>query len=94
MPWARIPSDKLINLPLFGIDHIVDDGDFAWFRGPSGRMRVNKRMPRVLFETIEDAHQAGASAILIRSEEELESLKTVDSDPNDATDASGLKAAE
>lgn len=68
MPWARIPPDRLIHLPLFGIDVIADDGDFVWLRGPSGRMRVNKLMPRVYFETVEDAMQAGAAAIRIGSE--------------------------
>lgn len=72
MPWARIPPDKLINLPLFGIDVIADDGDFVWMRGPSGRMRVRKAMPRVWFETVEDAHQAGAVAIRITSPEDKE----------------------
>lgn len=65
MPWARMPPDKLINLPLFGIDLIADDGDFVWMRGPSGRMRINKLFPRVWFENVEDAHQAGAVAIRI-----------------------------
>jgi hypothetical protein len=73
MPWARIPADKLINLPLFGIDVIADDGDFVWMLGPSGRrMRVNKKLPRVWFESVEDAHQAGAVGIRISSEEEGE----------------------
>lgn len=70
MPWARIPADKLINLPLFGIDVIQDDGDFVWMRGARGRMRVNKMLPRVFFETVEDAHQAGAVDIKISSEAE------------------------
>jgi hypothetical protein len=67
MPWARIPADRLIHLPLFGIDVIADDGDFVWMRGPSGRMRVNKMLPRIFFETIEDAYQAGAIDIRIGS---------------------------
>lgn len=71
MPWARIPPDKLVNLPLFGIDVIADDGDFVWMRGPSGRMRVNKLFPRVWFETVEDAHQAGAAAIRITNDADL-----------------------
>lgn len=74
MPWARIPADRLIHLPVFGIDIIQDDGDFIWMRGPSGRMRVNKKLPRVFFETIEDAYQAGAVDIRIgtaREEAEL-----------------------
>jgi hypothetical protein len=84
MPWARIPSDKLANLPLFGIDVIAEDGDYLWLRGPSGRMRVNKMLPRVFFETIEDAYQAGAVGIRIgnsKDEAELQSyLKTLESD--------------
>ena len=74
MPWARIPADRLVHLPLFGIDVIQDDGDFVWMRGPSGRMRVNKKLPRVFFETIEDAHQAGAVGIRIGSEDEERQL--------------------
>lgn len=70
MPWARIPPDKLIHLPLFGIDVIAEDGDFVWLRGPSGRMRVNKKMPRVYFECVEDAMQAGAAAIRITTDED------------------------
>ena len=72
MPWARIPPDKLINLPLFGIDVIVDDGDFVWMSGPSGRMHVDKRAPKVFFEDVADAHQAGAAAIRIASAAERE----------------------
>lgn len=71
MPWARVPPDKLINLPLFGIDVVIpDDGDFFWVHGPKGRMRVRKSMPRVWFETVEDAVQAGATAIRIKSDDE------------------------
>lgn len=77
MPWARIPADKLINLPLFGIDVIADDGDFVWMRGPSGRMRVNKKLPRVWFESVEDAHQAGAVGIRISSEAESEQYQNL-----------------
>jgi hypothetical protein len=70
MPWARIPPDKLINLPLFGIDVIADDGDFVWMSGPSGRMHVDKRSPRIFFEDVADAHQAGAVSIRITSQAE------------------------
>lgn len=70
MPWARIPPDKLIHLPLFGIDVIADDGDFVWMSGPSGRMHVDKRAPRIFFEDIADALQAGATALRITSEAE------------------------
>jgi hypothetical protein len=41
-------------------------------------MRVHKLMPRVFFESVSDAHQAGATAIMISSEadkEEHEALK-------------------
>jgi hypothetical protein len=72
MPWARIPPDKMVNLPVFGIDVVSDDGDFVWLRGPSGRMRVNKLFPRVWFETVDDAKQAGATAIRIASSTEQE----------------------
>lgn len=65
MPWARIPPDRLDLLPAFGIDVIKEEQDFVWFRGPSGRMRVSKKNPRVFFEDINDAIQAGAKAILI-----------------------------
>jgi hypothetical protein len=74
MPWARIPADKLINLPLFGIDIIADDGDYVWMRGPSGRMRVNKKLPRIFFESAADAHQAGAVSIRIGNQREMEDL--------------------
>lgn len=76
MPWARVPSDKLVHLPLFGIDIIADDGDYVWMRGPSGRMRVNKLLPRVYFESIEDAMQCGAVGIRISSEADEAALKT------------------
>ncbi len=33
-------------------------------------MRVNKLMPRVFFETVEDAMQAGAAAVRIATEED------------------------
>jgi hypothetical protein len=88
MPWARIPADKLINLPLFGIDVIADDGDYVWMRGPSGRMHVNKLLPRIYFESVDDAHQAGAVGIRIHSEAEedeyrrlMESLNEDDEAP-------------
>lgn len=72
MPWARIPPDKLINLPLFGIDVIADDGDFVWMSGARGRMHVDKRAPKIFFEDISDAHQAGATSIMISGEAEAE----------------------
>jgi len=66
MPWVRIPADQLPHLPLFGIDHLVDDGDFAWYRGARGRMRVEKNDPRVFVEDEADAIQLKATAILCK----------------------------
>jgi hypothetical protein len=65
MPYARIPSERLEDLPLFGIDLIVDEGEFAWYRGAKGRIRVEKASPIVYFEEIADAHQCGATALII-----------------------------
>lgn len=65
MPWAKIPPDRLADLPLFGIDLVSDDGDWAWYRGPSGRMRIEKAKPKVWFEDVGDAHQCGALGILV-----------------------------
>lgn len=95
MPWARIPPDKLIHLPLFGIDVIQDDGDFVWMRGPSGRMRVSKHMPRIFFETVEDALQCGALGIRIASQAELAEYEEAtarmraeeESEPDDGAEA-------
>lgn len=69
MPWARIPPDKLIVLPMFNIHLIQEDGDYLWYEGPRGKMRVSKHVPRILFETTADAHQAGAVGILLTSQE-------------------------
>lgn len=65
MPWVKIPPERLADLPLFGIDLISDQGDKLWYRGPNGRMLVEKKAPRVWFDDIGDAHQCGATAILI-----------------------------
>lgn len=65
MPWVKIPPERLSNLPLFGIDMIKDEGDFAWYRGSAGRMRVEKADPRVYVEDITDAIQLGATAVLV-----------------------------
>ncbi|HVA13503.1 MAG TPA: hypothetical protein VNF99_09655 [Stellaceae bacterium] len=65
MPWVRIPPERLESLPLFGIDLVKDEGEFAWFRGSAGRMRVEKADPRVFVEDIADAIQIGATAILV-----------------------------
>jgi hypothetical protein len=63
MPWVSIPAEQLPHLPLFGIDFIVDDGDFAWYRGSRGRMRVEKADPRVFVDDISDAIQLKAKGI-------------------------------
>ncbi len=70
MPWVKIPPDQLPHLPLFGIDHVSDDGDFAWYRGARGRMRVEKADPRVFIEDITDAIQLHAKAVFIDPLEE------------------------
>jgi hypothetical protein len=75
MVWARVPPDRLIHLPLFGIDVIGEDPvdlHKVWMRGPSGRMCVDKRTPRVWFESVADAHQAGAPAIRLRTEADFD----------------------
>jgi hypothetical protein len=54
MPWVKIPADQLKHLPLFGIDLIKDEGQFAWYRGERGRMRVEKSDPRVFLLDISD----------------------------------------
>ena len=74
MPWARIPPEYLEHLPLFGIDFLSDDGDFAWYRGLKGRMHVEKASPRVFFEDISDAKQCGATAIPTPKESKLNLL--------------------
>lgn len=67
MPWVKIPASNLPLLPMFGIDHLEDDGDFAWYRGANGRMRIEKSNPCVFFEDVTDAHQCGATAVLVKS---------------------------
>ena len=64
MPWAKIPADKLEHMPLFGYDPVKDEGDFAWYRGPEGRIYVENATSKFWFEDIADAQQAGAFAIL------------------------------
>jgi hypothetical protein len=64
MPWARLPPEKLEHLSAFGIDLLNDEGEFAWYRGERGRMYVNKSDPKVWFDDVGDAHQAGAIGIL------------------------------
>jgi hypothetical protein len=72
LPWFKIPPDRLQHLTLFGIDFIKDDGDFAWYRGARGRMRVEKSDPRVFLEDPTDALQLGATALLVRHDPEDE----------------------
>ncbi len=69
MPYARIPRERLADLSLFGIDFLLDEGTFAWYRGAKGRMRVEKDSPIVFFEDAGDAHQCGATAIIIGGKE-------------------------
>jgi hypothetical protein len=68
MPWVKIPADRLQHLPLFGIDLIEDQGDFAWYHGPLGRMRIEKADPNVFVEEISEAIELGAKAILVNTE--------------------------
>lgn len=81
MPWARIPPDRLFVLPLFGIDLVLEEPEFLWYDMPGkGKMRVRKSSPRIWFEEIADAHQAGAAGILLTETEqakqdEAEALK-------------------
>jgi hypothetical protein len=71
MPWFRIPAENLAHLPLFGIDLIRDENGFAWYRGEVGRMRVEKRDPRVFLEDVGEAIQLGATAILLTEGDEI-----------------------
>lgn len=64
MPWCELPPDRLVHLPMFGHDLLHDDGMFVWAHGPKGRTRIEKACPRVWFEDMADAVQAGAVAIL------------------------------
>lgn len=65
MPWVSIPPNRLAHVGLFGIDFIKDDGEYAWYHGPKGRMRVEKSNPRVWLDDIEDAISLGATAVLV-----------------------------
>jgi hypothetical protein len=75
MVWARIPPDKLVHLPLFGIDVIAEDDSLLWLHGPSGRMCVDKHAPRIWFDDLGDAHQAGATAFKVTNAQEAAALK-------------------
>ena len=68
MPWVKIPPAQVPHLSLFGIDFIKDDGDFAWYRGERGRMRIEKKDPTVFVEDISDAIQLKATAILCKDD--------------------------
>ena len=65
MPWAKIPRENLDHISLFGYTFIQDDGEYAWYSGPSGRIRIEKEVPKFWFEDAADAQQAGATAILM-----------------------------
>jgi hypothetical protein len=78
MPWVKIPPDRLSHLSLFGIDFIKDDGEFAWYRGERGRMRVEKTDPRIWVEDINDAIQLGATAIFLTSDADLKPKRMLD----------------
>lgn len=63
--FVQIPPESLIHIGLFGYDLIKDDGDFAWYASPYGRVCVEKAAPRVVVEDISDAIQLGAIGIFI-----------------------------
>lgn len=67
MPWVKIPPENLLNLALFGYDFIKDDGEFAWYHGPHGRMHIEKAKPCVYVDDIGEAHQLGAIGVLKNS---------------------------
>lgn len=75
MPYARIPPDKLDQLPMFGIEFLREDGNILWFQGPGDVVQAVDRLnPRVWFEDAGEAHQAGAQGILIASAADREAL--------------------
>ncbi len=67
MPFVEIPPENLKHLPLFGYDLIADDSQFAWYTGPRGRMRVDKKKPFVWVEDPGEAIQLGAIAVVQRT---------------------------
>lgn len=69
MPWVKIPPSQLDHLSLFGFDKIKDEGDFAWYTSPIGRMRVNKNEPAIFVDDINDAIQLEAYAVLIEKDD-------------------------
>lgn len=68
MPFFEIPSDQLLHLSLFGYDLLPDepesDSDFAWYSGPRGRTKINKKRPVVWLEDTGDAIQLKAIALI------------------------------
>ena len=64
MPFFEIPPENLEHLPLFGYDKISEDDNFAWYSGPKGRMRVDKKQPFVWLEDMGEAGQLGAVAVV------------------------------
>lgn len=65
MPWVEIPPDRLQHIGLFDHDLIADDGAFAWYRCPRGRVRIEKAAPRVWVEDLETAIQLRAVAVVV-----------------------------
>jgi hypothetical protein len=65
MPWCEIPTEKLEHIGLFGYDVIMEDGKFLWLHGPKGRLVVERARPRLWFEDVGEAVQAGAIAIIL-----------------------------
>jgi hypothetical protein len=64
MPFISIPPENLAHLPLFGYNLLTDEGDFAWYDSPRGKMRVEKSNLRVWVEDDTTAIQLGAIAIM------------------------------
>lgn len=79
MPYVRLPPDRLIHLPIFGIDVIKEDGEFVWMTGgPNGsRQAIWRHAPRVWFDDLNDAKQAGATAIMISEDDQLPSQNSI-----------------
>ena len=64
MPWFKIPEESLAHLGLFNYDKVQDLGDAAWYRGPYGRLYVEKSNAWILLEDINDAIQLKAEAVI------------------------------
>ncbi|WP_031394108.1 hypothetical protein [Sphingomonas sp. STIS6.2] len=66
MPWVRLAPDRLFVLSLFNIELLHEEEHFLWYDMPGkGKMRVQKKSPRIWFESTADAHQAGGQGILL-----------------------------